>query len=356
MNRAVALRIAACGILGLGAALLIAALLLSTYTQGKIAKIPLDIDTTLVSDGNAAPPSIPRRCHGPKFVDRQERAAWFSSSRSASRRRRTPTWSRCRSARRCGAPTSRRTTVCCWRWSTPSRSNRKTAMAVSSESNPAAPCRSRAPSTTTSRRPTSRCRTRARLPLPVRHREEDVSVLRPDRAEAVRRQLRRRRGRQRPDHLPVQPERRLRRRRQARRTGQVPVAVRQQRGRQVTARAALWGLPGDPDEQITMTRYYAAQRTFWVDPVSGTIVKTKERGQPLLRAASRCKPEVTFVDYTVTSNEADGRVSRSPQRATSGTGWRCGAASCRSRSPPSGSSRWSAARCWDRSACGPSPR
>ena len=52
MNRAVALRIAACGLLGLGAALLIAALLLvHVYRQGKIAKIPLDIDTTLVSDG-----------------------------------------------------------------------------------------------------------------------------------------------------------------------------------------------------------------------------------------------------------------------------------------------------------------
>ena len=51
MNRAVALRIAACGIIGLGAALLIAALLLSTYTRGKIAKIPLDLDTTLVADG-----------------------------------------------------------------------------------------------------------------------------------------------------------------------------------------------------------------------------------------------------------------------------------------------------------------
>src|ERR1700734_4499679 len=51
VNRAVALRIAACGIMGLGAALLIAALLLSTYTKGKIAKIPLDLDTTLVADG-----------------------------------------------------------------------------------------------------------------------------------------------------------------------------------------------------------------------------------------------------------------------------------------------------------------
>ena len=35
------LRVAACGLLGLGAALLIAALLLSTYTASKIQKIPL---------------------------------------------------------------------------------------------------------------------------------------------------------------------------------------------------------------------------------------------------------------------------------------------------------------------------
>ena len=47
---------------------------------------------------------------------------------------------------------------------------------------------------------------------------------------------------------------------------------------EVTARASLWGLPGDPNEPITMTRYYAAQRTFWVDPVSGTIVKAEEHG------------------------------------------------------------------------------
>ena len=71
---------------------------------------------------------------------------------------------------------------------------------------------------------------------------------------------------------------------------------------QVTARAALWGLPGDPDESITMTRYYAAQRTFWVDPVSGTIVKKKEHGYHYY-AREALKPEVTFVDYKVTSNE-----------------------------------------------------
>src|SRR5690625_7333414 len=48
------MRIAACAVMGLGAALLIAALLLSTYTAGKIAKIPLDIDITLISNGSGA--------------------------------------------------------------------------------------------------------------------------------------------------------------------------------------------------------------------------------------------------------------------------------------------------------------
>ena len=43
----------ACGILGFGAAMLVAALLLSTYTASRITKIPLDIDTTLVSNGTA---------------------------------------------------------------------------------------------------------------------------------------------------------------------------------------------------------------------------------------------------------------------------------------------------------------
>lgn len=70
----------------------------------------------------------------------------------------------------------------------------------------------------------------------------------------------------------------------------------------VTARAALWGLPGNPEEPITMTRYYAAQRTFWVDPVSGTIVKKKEHGYHYY-AREPLKPEVTFADFTVTSTE-----------------------------------------------------
>jgi hypothetical protein len=61
------LRITAYGIIGLGAALLIAALLLSTYTSGKIKKIPLDIDETLVSDGTGTALD-PSSLMGEKFV------------------------------------------------------------------------------------------------------------------------------------------------------------------------------------------------------------------------------------------------------------------------------------------------
>lgn len=72
---------------------------------------------------------------------------------------------------------------------------------------------------------------------------------------------------------------------------------------QVTARAELWGVPAeDPAEPVTMDRYYAAQRTFWVDPVSGTIVKSKDHGFHYY-ARDALKPEVTFADFTLTSNE-----------------------------------------------------
>lgn len=71
---------------------------------------------------------------------------------------------------------------------------------------------------------------------------------------------------------------------------------------EVTAPASMWGVPGEPDEQITMNRYYAAQRSFWVDPVSGTIVKSEDHGYHYF-ARDPLNPEVTFVDYTVTSDE-----------------------------------------------------
>ena len=67
MNRASMLRLVACGIIGLGAALLIAALLLSTYTAGKIRKIPLDIDATLVSAGTGTALD-PASLSGERFI------------------------------------------------------------------------------------------------------------------------------------------------------------------------------------------------------------------------------------------------------------------------------------------------
>jgi hypothetical protein len=70
----------------------------------------------------------------------------------------------------------------------------------------------------------------------------------------------------------------------------------------VTASAAMWGVQGDPGDQVTMTRYYATQRTFWVDPVSGTIVKETEHANHYF-ARDPLKPELTLADYRVTSNE-----------------------------------------------------
>ncbi len=70
----------------------------------------------------------------------------------------------------------------------------------------------------------------------------------------------------------------------------------------ITTSAAMWGVPGEPNEQITMTRYYTAKRTFWVDPVSGTIVKETEQAHHYY-ARDALKPEVTLVDYKLTSTQ-----------------------------------------------------
>jgi len=93
VNRAGMLRIAAFGIIGLGAALLIAALLLSTYTAGKIKKIPLNIDEALVSDGTGTALD-PASLSGRAVHRRQERAAGLPAAdhrRVARQRRRRHT-------------------------------------------------------------------------------------------------------------------------------------------------------------------------------------------------------------------------------------------------------------------------
>ena len=307
MNRAVALRIAACGIMGLGAALLIAALLLSTYTKSKIAKIPLDMDATLVADGTGTA-FDPESLNADKFVINknvplalQEQISVESPSNAdvitlqvGSTLRRTD------KQQDAGLLLALVDTVTV---------NRKTANAVSSETNPGGAVQKprsideTLPPTNialphdglTYRFPFDTEKQTYPVFDPIAQKpfdanydgEEDVNGLTTYKfSQNVGYDA---------DGKLVEPIK-------------YSSLYDDDADADVTARATLWGLPGNPDESITLTRYYAAQRTFWVDPVSGTIVKKKEHGFHYY-AREPLKPEVTFVDFTVTSNEADRRVA-----------------------------------------------
>jgi hypothetical protein len=302
LNRAVALRIAACGILGLGAALLIAALLLSTYTIGKIAKIPLDIDTSLVSDGTGTALD-PASLSGEHFiVDKNvplalQQAMSVESPADAevvtlqvgSTLRRTDR------QQDTGLLLALVDTVTI---------DRKTAVAVSSDTNPGGAVQK--PRTIEDDRPPTSIALphdglAYRFPFSVEKKtypyfdpiaqkafdanydgEEDVNGLTTYRFT---------------QNVGYDADGKL--------VDPVKYASLYDKDEDavVTARAGLWGVPGDPNEPITMTRYYAAQRTFWVDPVSGTIVKGKEHAFHYY-ARDALKPEMTLVDYTVTSTES----------------------------------------------------
>lgn len=301
MNRAVALRIAACGLMGLGAALLIAALLLSTYTDGKIAKIPLDLDATLISDGTGTAFN-PSSLNSAKFaIDRnvplvqQDQLTVESPSNAdvvtlqvGSTLRRTD------EQKDNGLLLALVDTVTV---------NRSTAEAVSSESNPGGAVQ-KPRGIDDDQPPTNIALPHEglayRFPFDTEKRtypvfdpiaqkafdanydgEEDVNGLTAYRfSQNVGYDA---------DGKLVEPVK-------------YASLYDDDADSQVTAPAAMWGVPGEPDEQITMTRYYAAQRTFWVDPVSGTIVKKEEHGYHYY-AREPLKPEVTFVDYKVTFNE-----------------------------------------------------
>jgi hypothetical protein len=287
--------------MGLGAALLIAALLLSTYTKSKIAKIPLDLDGTLVSDGTGTA-FDPASLNAPKFViDRdvpmalQEQISVESPSNAdnvtlqvGSTLRRTD------KQQDNGLLLALVDTVTV---------NRRTAEAVSSESNPGGAVQ-RPRAVEDDQPPTNIALPHEgltyRFPFDTEKRtypffdpiaqkafdanydgEEDVNGLTAYKFS---------------QNVGYDAE------------GDLVEPVKyaslydDDADAEVTARASMWGLPGDPDESITMTRYYAAQRTFWVDPVSGTIVKKEEHGYHYY-AREPLKPEVTFVEFDVTSNE-----------------------------------------------------
>ncbi|KUI24940.1 hypothetical protein AU196_06475 [Mycobacterium sp. IS-1742] len=301
MNRAVALRIAACGLMGLGAALLIAALLLSTYTKGKIAKVPLDIDTTLISDGTGTA-FDPASLLGERFVvDRdvpmsyQQQITVESPSNAdvvtlqvGSSMRRTD------KQQDNGLLLAMVDTV---------TMDRSSAMAVSSESNPGgAVQKPRAieddqPPTNialphdglTYRFPFDTEKKTYPLFDPIAQKaydanydgEEDVNGLTTLKFT---------------QNVGYDAEGKL--------VEPVKYAslYEDDADAQVTARAGLWGVEGDPEAPITMSRFYAAERTLWVDPVSGTIVKSEEHGYHYY-ARDALRPEVTFADYRITTNE-----------------------------------------------------
>jgi Porin PorA len=301
LNRAVALRIAACGILGLGAALLIAALLLTTYTKGKISKIPLDLDATLVSDGTGTA-FDPASLSAPKFeigknvpvTQQQQVSVEAPSNAQVVTLQVGTTLRRTDKQKDNGLLLALVDTVTL---------DRKTAMAVSSESNPGGAVQK--PRTIEDDQPPTNVALphdglAYRFPFdtekktypffdPIAQKafdanydgEEDVNGLTTYKfSQNVGYDA---------DGKLVEPIK-------------YSSLYDDDADADVTARATLWGLPGNPDESITLARYYAAQRTFWVDPVSGTIVKKKEHGFHYY-AREPLKPEVTFVDFTVTSNE-----------------------------------------------------
>jgi hypothetical protein len=287
--------------MGLGAALLIAALLLSTYTKSKVAKVPLDIDATLVSDGSGTA-FDPASLLGERFVvDRdvplslqQQVSVEAPSNADVVTLQVGSTLRRTDKQQDNGLLLAMVDTVTL---------DRSSAMAVSSESNPGGAVQKPRgidddqPPTSialpheglTYRFPFDTEKKTYPLFDPIAQKaydanydgEEDVNGLTTYKFT---------------QNVGYDAEGKL--------VEPVKYAslYEDDADSQVTARAALWGVPGDPEEPITMSRYYAAQRTLWVDPVSGSIVKNEEHSYHYY-ARQALEPEVTFVDYKVTSTE-----------------------------------------------------
>ncbi len=295
------LRIGACGLLGLGAALLIAALLLSTYTAGKIKKIPLDLDATLVSDGTGTaldPASLAGEVfvidEGVPLVSQQQISVESPANADVVTLQVGTSVRRTDQQKDNGLLLAMVDTVTV---------DRATAMAVSDDAHPGGSVQ----------KPRSMEDTKAPTNIALPHEglsyrfpfstekktypffdpiaqkpfdanydgEEDVNGLTTYKfTQNVGYDA---------DGKLVKPIR-------------YSSLYDNDEDAEVTARASQWGVPGEPDDQVTMTRYYAAQRSFWVDPVSGTIVKAEEHANHYY-ARDALEPEVALADYTVTSNE-----------------------------------------------------
>ncbi|MEZ0356058.1 DUF3068 domain-containing protein [Mycolicibacterium aichiense] len=301
MNRAGMVRIAAFGIIGLGAALLIAALLLTTYTSSKIKKIPLNIDETLVSDGTGSALD-PASLMGEKFVvDKNvplvsQQQITVESPANAD----VVTLQAGTSVRRSDKQQDNGLLLAMVDTVTV---NRSTAMAVSDDTHPGGSVQK--PRSIEDNKPPTNIALphdglAYRFPFgtekktypffdPIAQKafdanydgQEDVNGLTTYRfTQNVGYDA---------DGKLVDPIK------------YASLYDKNEDG-EVTARAELWGLPGPPEEPVTMTRYYAAQRTFWVDPVTGVIVKSTEHANHYY-ARDALRPEMELADYKVTSTE-----------------------------------------------------
>lgn len=287
--------------MGLGAALLIAALLLSTYTQGKISKIPLDTDATLVSDGTGTA-FEPASLLGERFVVDEDVPVVMQQQISVESPANADvvTLQVGTSLRRSDQQQDNGLLLAMVDTVTVDRS---TALAVSSETNPGGSVQ-RPRAIEEENPPTNIALPHEGLAyrFPFDTEKRTYPVFDPIAQEAFDANYA---GEEDVNGLTTY---RFTQNVGFDADGELVEPVRyaslydDDADSQVTARAALWGLKGDPEEMITMTRYYAAQRTFWVDPVSGTIVKETDRGFHYY-AREALEPEVTFVDYTVTSTE-----------------------------------------------------
>ncbi len=287
--------------MGLGAALLIAALLLSTYTEGKIAKIPLDIDATLISEGTGDA-FDPESLNTQEFVIdkdvplamQQQISVESPSNADVVTLQVGNTLRRTDQQQDKGLLLAIVDTVTL---------DRKTALAVSSESNPGGAVQK--PRTIEDEDPPTNVALpheglTYRFPFgtekktypffdPIAQKPFDANYSGEDDVNGLTTYKFSQNVGYDNDGKLVEPVK-------------YASLYDDDADSQVTAPAAMWGIEGDPDEQITMTRYYAAQRTFWVDPVSGTIVKQTDRANHYY-ARDALKPEVTFAEYSVTTNE-----------------------------------------------------
>jgi hypothetical protein len=295
------LRMAACGIMGLGAALLIAALLLWTYTTSRITKVPLDLDTTLIGDGSGTTLD-PGSLNSQKFVinrnvplvSQQQISVESPANADVVTLQVGTSVRRTDKQKDSGLMLALVDTVTL---------NRKTAKAVSDETHPGGAVQK--PRTFNDDNPP----TNIALPheglsyrFPFHAEKKTYSYFDPIAQKAFD-----------ANYTGEEDVNGLTTYRFTQEIGydgegkladpiKYPSLYTNDEDGKATTNAAKWGVPGDPDEKVTMTRYYAAQRTFWVDPESGTIVKEDEHANHYF-ARDPLKPELTLADYKVTSNE-----------------------------------------------------